>query len=118
MSQDNYSYTTNMRHIRKVSPLGMRVVVKLVAEADTSDAGLYLPPGAKDAMAESMLAEVIEVASATDDRTSEETNISGIPLGSNVLIRKNSGVKVPWDESLRVVDTAEVLAVVTDIDIV
>jgi co-chaperonin GroES (HSP10) len=86
-----------------------------VRESNVTDTGLYLPEGAKENMQESVLAEVIEVASAVDSRTEEETNVSGIPLGSLVLIPKQQGVKVPWDDELRIIDTREILAVVDEI---
>jgi len=105
------------KQIRRINPLGMRVVVRFQGERDVSEGGLYLPEGAKQNMQESLVAEVIEVASATDDHTHEETNVSGIPLGAKVLIKKNAGVKVPWDESLRIVETQEVLALVSEFTI-
>lgn len=104
--------------MRKVSPLGMRVLLRIRREANVTDGGLYLPEGAKQSMAESFLAEVIEVASAADEHGDEETNISGVPLGAMVLIPKHAGVKVPWDEDLRLVETKEVLAIVNEIEIV
>ncbi len=99
------------RKIRRVNPLGMRVVVRLRRDSQT-DTGLYLPEGSKEAADEAALGEVVEVASAVDEDTSEEANISGVPLGSMVLIPRKSGVKVPWDEDLRIVDTKEILAIV------
>ena len=105
------------KKVRKINPLGMRVVVRIIREGNQTDAGLYLPEGAKQAMAESLAAEVLEVASAIDDHTDEETNVSGIPLGAIVLIPKDSGIKVPWDEDLRIVDTKNVLAIINEIDI-
>jgi co-chaperonin GroES (HSP10) len=95
----------------------MRVVVKIEKESDTTEAGLYLPEGSKDKMSEALLATVIEVASATDHDSDEETNISGIPLGAKVLIIKDGGVKIPWDETLRLVNTSEVLAIVDEFHI-
>ena len=106
------------KRIRKIHPMGPRVVVRICETGNITDSGLYLPEGAKQAAQESILAEVIEVASALDSNTEEETNVSGIPLGATVLIPKLAGVKVPWDESLRVIDTREVLAVVDEISIV
>jgi co-chaperonin GroES (HSP10) len=103
--------------IRRLHPLGLRVVAKIIKDNNISDGGLYLPEGAKEATQESVLAQVIEVASALDARTEEETNISGIPLGSMVLIPKNVGIKVPWDDNLRIIDTREVLAVVDEIKV-
>jgi co-chaperonin GroES (HSP10) len=103
--------------MRRIHPLGLRVVARVVKESNLSAGGLYLPEGAKEATQESLLAQVIEVASAVDSRTDEETNVSGIPLGAMVLIPKAVGVRVPWDEDLRIIDTREVLAVVDEISI-
>lgn len=105
------------KRIRKVSPLGMRVLVAIRKDPNQTDGGLYLPEGAKQNMQDSLLAEVLEVASAVDDSSEEETNISGVPLGALVLIPKQAGTKVPWDDNLRIVDTKEVLAIVNEIDI-
>ena len=105
------------KKIRKISPLGYRVVVRLQREANVTDGGLYLPEGAKQNMAESVVAEVIEVASAVDDETDLETNVSGVPLHATVLIPKKAGVQVPWDDDLRIVETKEVLAVINEINI-
>ena len=105
------------RKIRKVNPVGFRVLVRILKDSNVSDGGLYLPEGAKQNMMESLLAKVVEVASATDNQTDEETNVSGIPLHAHVLIPKHAGVKIPWDENLRLVDTKEVLAVVNEISI-
>jgi co-chaperonin GroES (HSP10) len=103
------------KRIRKVHPLGLRVVARILKDSNVSDGGLYLPEGAKEALQDSVLAEVVEVASAVDSRSEEETNVSGIPLGAHVLIGKTVGIKVPWDESLRIVDTRDVLAMVDEI---
>lgn len=103
--------------VRQVNPLGMRVLVRIRADNNQTAGGLYLPEGAKDSMNESLLAEVIEVASAIDDDTKEEANVSGIPLGSIVLIPKRAGVKVPWDDDLRIVETKDVLAIVFELNV-
>jgi len=105
------------KRLRKVMPIGMRVLVKIRRESDVTDGGLYLPEGAKSAAAESVLAEVIEVASAIDEHSDEETNISGIPHGATVLVPRFAGTKVPWDESLRLVETKEILAIVSEISV-
>lgn len=109
------SSSSEARRIRRVHPLGLRVVARIVRDSNVTDGGLYLPEGAKETMQESVIAEVIEVASAVDSRTEEETNVSGIPLGAKVLIPKSVGVKVPWDDDLRIVDTREILAIVDEI---
>ncbi len=105
------------RRIRRVHPLGLRVLVRIQKDLNVTDSGLYLPEGAKEALQESIVAEVIEVASAVDSDTSEETNVSGIPNGSTVLIPKNAGVRVPWDDELRIVETREILALVDEISL-
>ena len=103
------------RRVRRVNPLGMRVVVRIRDDNDMTEGGLYLPEGAKQSMHESYLCEVIEVASAHESDSDEETNVSGIPLGATVLVPKHAGTKIPWDERLRIVDTKEVLAIVEEI---
>ena len=103
--------------IRRINPLGMRVVVRIIKESSQTESGLYLPEGSKQEMAESLLAEVVEVASAVDDHTEEETNVSGVPLGASVLLKKDAGVRVPWDEALRIVETKDILAVVHQVSI-
>jgi co-chaperonin GroES (HSP10) len=112
------SLPTETKRIRRLSPLGMRVLVGVRKDSSVSEGGLYLPEGAKNSTQESVLAEVIEVASAHDSRTDEETNVSGIPLGALVLIPKNAGVRVPWNESLRIVDTKDILAIVSEMTVV
>ncbi|NMC62536.1 MAG: co-chaperone GroES [SAR324 cluster bacterium] len=101
-----------------MNPLGFRVVISILNENDMTEGGLYLPEGAKQNMNESLLARVIEVASATDQDSDEEHNISGIPLGATVLIAKNSGIKVPWDEKLRIVNSKDILALVEEVSVI
>lgn len=105
------------RYLR-VSPLGFRVLLRVRKVVDKSQGGLYLPEGAKEAKQDSLIAEVIEVASAHDVDTDEETNISGIPLGAVVLIPKDVGTCVPWDDNLRIVETQDVLAIIDEMDVV
>jgi sRNA-binding protein len=69
---------------------------------------------------ESSRPERFEVASAievADSGEEEEVNVSGIPSGALVLLPKKAGVRVPWDDELRIVDTKEVLAIVSEVDI-
>lgn len=102
---------------RHVMPLGPRVLVRLVASEDRSSGGLFLPPGAKDAVAKAAYGEVVEVARASsEDDESLGTNVSGIPQGAFVLFPKNAGLPVPWDDALRVVDVKEISAIVEEID--
>lgn len=104
---------------RHVMPLGPRVLVRITPAEDRSSAGLYLPPGAKDALARAAYGEVVEVARATPGEPEEGfgANVSGIPHGSRVLFAKDKGLPVPWDEDLRIVDVKDVLALVEEIDL-
>lgn len=114
---EHFSRKSPGRRIRSIHPLGMRVVIRIREEGNISDGGLYLPEGAKQNLQESLIGEVIEVASAMDRDSQEETNISGVPEGSLVLIPKKAGVKVPWDDDLRIVDTKEVLAIISEAEL-
>lgn len=118
------------RLTRHVQPLGPRVLVRVVKSPDRSEAGLFLPQGVKDDNAMALLGEVVEVArtmpkgepladegTSRDDDDDDEragfgTNVSGIPLGANVLFEKDRGVVVPWDETLRIIEVRYILAIV------
>ncbi len=114
-----YSDWRHGKKIRKISPLGMRIVVSLIKDkSNMTDGGLYLPEGSKEKMQDSLLAEVIEVASALDKDTDTEENISGIPLHSVVLIPKGVGIQIPWNDLLRIVETKDVLATIEEIELV
>ena len=93
----------------------MRVLVRMLHDGDRTDAGLYLPPGAKEAQDEAMFGEVIEVA--RDRPTSDDVaeNVSGVPHGAKILFKKDAGVRVPWDEKLRLFDVKDVLATVEEL---
>lgn len=121
-----------LRVSRHVQPVGPRVLVRVVKGPDRSESGLFLPQGVKDDHAAALLGEVLEVArtmpkadtlSHDDDDDGDEDdddasrldlgkNVSGIPLGANVLFEKERGVMVPWDESLRLLEVRHVLALV------
>ena len=47
---------------RLILPLGMRVLVQILRDEDRTDAGLYLPAGAKEAQDDAAYGKVIEVA--------------------------------------------------------
>jgi co-chaperonin GroES (HSP10) len=106
---------TPRRPHRLILPLGLRVLVRIIRDHDRTDSGLYLPAGAKEAQDEATYGEVVEVA--RDRPTSEEIaeNVSGVPHGARVLFRKEAGVRVPWDEGLRLLDVKDVLATVEEI---
>lgn len=99
---------------RLILPFGYRVLVKVIKEDDRSDGGLYLPAGAKEESQEAIYGAVIEVA--RDKPTTEEMgeNVSGVPSNAKVLFKKESGVRVPWDDSLRLLDVKDILATVEE----
>jgi co-chaperonin GroES (HSP10) len=104
--------------IRHIQPFGPRVLVRILKEPDVAESGLYLPAGAKEKMQESLYGEVLEVARAETTDPSREglgVNVSGVPLGARVLFAKAAGIRVPWDDELRLLETKEVLATVEEI---
>jgi chaperonin GroES len=115
MSSDpeGQSPRTPVRHIK---PLGPRVLVRVVKLEDRSSAGLYLPAGAKENHDDALYGEVVEVARAEVDTESLGENVSGVPLAAFVLFPKKAGVRVPWDENLRLLEVKEVLATVEEVD--
>src|SRR5262245_8292317 len=106
------------RIVRHIMPLGPRVLVKVIHEDERAESGLYLPPGAKERTQEALFGEVIEVARAEPIDPKQDgfgVNVAGVPHGAKVIFGKNAGVKVPWDEELRLLETKEVLATVDEI---
>ena len=53
---------TKTKSHRLILPLGLRVLVRVLKDDDRTDAGLYLPEGAKEQHNEAHSGEVIEVA--------------------------------------------------------
>ena len=118
------------RVTRHIQPLGPRVLVRVIKSPDRSEAGLFLPQGVKDENAMALLGEVVEVARTLpkaesidevarpedddddDERVDFGTNVSGVPLGANVLFEKDRGVLVPWDDTLRIIEVRYILAIV------
>jgi co-chaperonin GroES (HSP10) len=99
-----------------ILPLGLRVLVQVIHIEERTDAGLFLPPGAKEAHDDALYGKVVEVARdrpTTDDVTE---NVSGVPHGAHVLFRKEAGVRVPWDDRLRLIDVKDILATVEEVD--
>ena len=103
------------RSHRLIMPLGMRVLVSVQKDEDRTDAGLYLPAGAKEATFEALFGQVIEVARDRPTTDTVAENVSGVPCGAKVLFRKEAGVKVPWDDRLRLLDVKDVLATVEEL---
>ncbi len=113
---------------RHIQPLGPRVLVRVLKQPDRSEAGLFLPQGVKESNAAALLGEVVEVARSKphgetadhddddddddDDPPDLGKNVSGVPLGANVLFEKERGISVPWDDSLRILEVRYVLAIV------
>lgn len=105
------------RVVRHIMPFGPRVLVKIIREDERAESGLYLPAGAKEKMQESLYGEVVEVARATEEDGHEGfgVNVAGVPHGARVLFAKASGVRVPWDDDLRLLDTKDILATVDEV---
>jgi len=106
--------------IRLIQPMGMRVLVRVLPGDERTPAGLYVPATAvnKEDGVEALYGEVLEVARAEPDPEEEleGANVSGIPHGARVLFLPKSGIRVPWDAELRLVETKHVLAVIEEID--
>lgn len=100
---------------RLILPLGLRVLVQVIRIEERTDAGLYLPAGAKEANDDALYGKVIEVA--RDRPTSDDLaeNVSGVPHGAHVLFRKEAGVRVPWDDRYRLIDVKDILATVEEV---
>jgi len=96
-------------------PLGMRVLVQILKDEERTDSGLYLPAGAKEAQDEALYGEIIEVARDKPTTDDLAENVSGVPHGARVLFRKEAGVRVPWDDRLRLLEVKDVLATVEEI---
>mgnify|MGYP000132329180 CR=1 FL=1 len=103
---------------RLIQPMGMRILVRVLPADARTPAGLYVPATAvKDEATEAMYGEVIEVARAEPEGEEElaGANVSGIPENARVLFLPKAGIRVPWDETLRLVETKNVLAVIEEI---
>lgn len=105
--------------VRDIQPLGLRVLVRVLKEDDRHESGLYLPAGARENHQEAFYGEIVEVARASIDTLEEDktfgANVSGVPCGAKVLFRKDAGVRVPWDDTLRILDVKDVLATVEEV---
>lgn len=119
-----------MQPVRHIKPMGPRILVRVCKAEDRSNTGLYLPAGAKEEHDDAIYAEVVEVARAedsevglyraiddeSDHRGTLGHNVSGVPLGAMILMPKRAGVRVPWDEQLRLIEVRDVLATVEEIE--
>ncbi len=107
------------RVTRYIQPMGLRVLVRVIALDRLHESGLYLPDGAREKMQEAVFAEILEVARAHPEDEPEDaslgTNISGLPCGAKILFPKDAGIRVPWDDSLRLLDVKHVLATVEEV---
>lgn len=101
---------------RLIQPLGPRVLVRLEEDGDRTSSGLYLPQGVQERHQIAHYAQVIEVARDALATEAVGENVSGIPLGVYVLFPKAAGLPVPWDDKLRLVNTAEIVAIVEEVD--
>lgn len=100
---------------RLILPLGLRVLVQVIKIEERTDAGLYLPAGAKEANDDAFYGKVIEVARDRPNTNEASENVSGVPLNAFVLFRKEAGVRVPWDDRLRLIDVKDILATVEEV---
>ncbi|MCB9535847.1 MAG: co-chaperone GroES [Myxococcales bacterium] len=104
------------RAVRYIKPLGPRVLVRVLKVDERSNAGLYLPEGVKEKHDDALYGEVVEVARAeADDDAGLGANVSGVPLGAFVLFPKKEGLRVPWDDDLRLLEVKAVYAVVEEV---
>ncbi|MFN3199024.1 MAG: co-chaperone GroES [Bradymonadia bacterium] len=106
------------RPLRYIKPLGPRVLVRVLKLESRSEAGLYLPEGVKEQHDDALYGEVVEVARAGTETGDEIVgeNVSGVPMGAKVLFPKKAGVRVPWDDELRLLEVKEVLATVEEVE--
>ena len=105
------------RPIRHIRPMGPRVLVRVIEEDGRSAGGLYLPQGVAREHQDALYGEVIEVARTTESEETLGENVSGIPIGSNILFPKDAGTAVPWDADLRLLERNDVLAIVDEVDV-
>ena len=106
------------RPVRYIKPLGPRVLVRVVREEERSGGGLYLPQGVKERHDDALYGQVVEVARAEPDEEDAPglgANVSGVPLEAFVLFPKAAGLRVPWDEDLRLLEVKKVCAVVEEV---
>ena len=89
----------------------------MITLEERTDAGLFLPAGAKEAHDEAQYGKVIEVARDRPSTDQASENVSGVPLNAHVLFRKEAGVRVPWDDRLRLIDVKDILATVEELDV-
>ena len=115
-SDDNENADGLRKTIRHIQPLGMRVLVRLVKDDCRSSTGLYLPEGVAEKHQEALYGEVIEVARAEPDSESLGANVSGVPAGAFVLFATDEGIRIPWDDELRILESKAILAVVDEVD--
>jgi len=109
------SATSDPKLHRLILPLGLRVLVQVIPLDERTDAGLYLPAGAKEANDDAFYGKVIEVARDRPTTNEATENVSGVPHGAHVLFRKEAGVRVPWDDRLRLIDVKDILATVEEV---
>jgi co-chaperonin GroES (HSP10) len=113
-TQDARKIVQRAKAHRLILPLGMRVLVRLIKDEERTDSGLYLPEGAKEARDEALYGHIIEVARDKPSADDLGENVSGVPHGARVLFRKEAGVRVPWDDALRILDVKDILATVEE----
>ena len=119
-TEDDVSSESNTRKrpIRHIKPVGPRILVRIIKLEERSATGLYLPEGVKEEHDDALYGEVVDVARAEQGHEpSLGENVSGIPLGAFVLFPKSEGLRVPWDDALRLLQVKHVLATVEEIEV-
>ena len=66
-------------------------------------------------IAGSALYTIFARAAPADPKEGFGANVAGVPNGAKVLFAKHAGIRVPWDDDLRILDTKEVLATVQEV---
>jgi co-chaperonin GroES (HSP10) len=104
--------------VRYIKPLGPRVLVRLRSLDAHTRSGLILPDSVKPDDDAAVYGEVVEVARAESNADGEPglgANVSGVPLGALVLFPKDAGLRVPWDDKLRLIEVKSVFATVEEV---
>lgn len=96
----------------KLKPLGNRVVLKPIEKTQTQD-GIYIPDSIKD---KPMHFTVQDVGQGWFTNQGDLIPITNVEVGDRVLVQKHAGleIKVEDGSTRRIVNAAEILAVLCD----
>lgn len=95
-----------------IQPLGNRVVVKPIEKKETTD-GIYIPDSIKD---KPIYFEVVAIGEGWYSEDGTIIPINNVKVGDQVLIERHTGIEIKKDDgtSVRVVNAAEILAIIKD----